>query len=85
MDEPVVTELATKYGKKPAPVVLRWHIEDGLCAIPKSVKAHRIAENFDVFDFVLTPDEIAAVDALDTGLRSGPDPENLGLDSFGRR
>jgi hypothetical protein len=55
------------------------------CAIPKSVKAHRIAENFDVFDVTLTPDEVAAVDALDTGLRSGPDPEVIRLDTFGTR
>lgn len=85
LEEPVVTDLAAKYGKTAAQVVLRWHIEHGLCAIPKSVKAHRIAENFDVFDFSLTPEEVTAIDALDTGLRSGPDPENIRLDTFGRR
>jgi diketogulonate reductase-like aldo/keto reductase len=41
------------------------------------VKPHRIAENFDVFDFTLQPDEVAAIDALDTGVRGGPDPEPL--------
>ena len=55
--------------------MLRWHIEHGISAIPKSVKPHRIAENFDIFDFALTPDEVAAIDALDTGIRGGPDPE----------
>ncbi|GAB3004062.1 aldo/keto reductase [Streptomyces pseudoechinosporeus] len=85
LEEPVVTDLAAKYGKTAAQVVLRWHIEHGLCAIPKSVKAHRIAENFDVFDFSLTPEEVTAIDALDTGLRSGPDPESIRLDTFGRR
>lgn len=85
LEEPFITALAGKYGKTAAQVVLRWHLEHGLCAIPKSVKAHRIAENFDVFDFALTPDEVAAIDALDTGLRSGPDPEAIHLDSFGRR
>ncbi|MER5182520.1 aldo/keto reductase [Streptomyces sp. NPDC002896] len=85
LQEPAVTELAAKYGKTAAQVVLRWHLQHGLCAIPKSVKAHRIAENFAVFDFALTPEEVAAVDALDTGLRSGPDPETIRLDSFGRR
>ncbi|MFJ9738608.1 aldo/keto reductase [Streptomyces sp. NPDC101166] len=74
LQEPVVTELAAKYGKTAAQVVLRWHIEHGLCAIPKSVKPHRIAENLDVFDFTLTPHEVASIDALDTRLRSGPDP-----------
>ena len=55
--------------------MLRWHIEHGVSAIPKSVKPHRIAENFDVFDFALTPEEVTAIDALDTGVRGGPDPE----------
>jgi diketogulonate reductase-like aldo/keto reductase len=83
--EPVVTALADKYGRTAAQVVLRWHLEHGVCAIPKSVKAHRIAENLDVFGFTLTPDEVSAIDALDTGLRSGPDPENIKLDTFGTR
>ena len=82
LHEPVITGLADRYGKTPAQVILRWHIEHGLCAIPKSVKAHRIAENFDVFDFGLTLDEVAAIDALDTGVRGGPDPDTIQLDSF---
>jgi diketogulonate reductase-like aldo/keto reductase len=77
--EPVVTALAATYAKTPAQIVLRWHIEHGLCAIPKSVNPRRIAENFDVFDFALTEDEVAAIDALDTGLRTGPDPEQRRL------
>jgi 2,5-diketo-D-gluconate reductase A len=63
--------------------VLRWHLDHGFSAIPKSLKAHRIAENFDVFDFSLTADEIAAIDALDTGVRGGPDPDSLNLESHG--
>jgi 2,5-diketo-D-gluconate reductase A len=55
--------------------VLRWHLEHRVSAIPKSVKPHRITENFDIFDFTLTADEIVAIDALDTGIRGGPDPE----------
>jgi diketogulonate reductase-like aldo/keto reductase len=70
-----VLELAAKHRKTPAQVVLRWHIEHGVSAIPKSVKPQRIAENFDVFDFALAPDEVMAIDALDTVVRGGPDPE----------
>jgi diketogulonate reductase-like aldo/keto reductase len=77
LTDPVVTGLAAKYGKTPAQVVLRWHIEHGFGAIPKSVKPHRIAENFDVFDFALQADEVAAIDTLDKGVRGGPDPELL--------
>jgi diketogulonate reductase-like aldo/keto reductase len=81
LTDPVITDLAAKYDKTPAQVVLRWHVEHGFSAIPKSVKPHRIAENFNVFDFALTADEVAAIDALDTGVRSGPDPETLNLDT----
>ncbi|MGJ5854834.1 MULTISPECIES: aldo/keto reductase [Streptomyces] len=80
---PVITALADKYAKTPAQVVLRWHLDHGFCAIPKSVRAHRIAENFDVFDFALTLDEVAAIDALDTGVRGGPDPDSLNLENAG--
>jgi diketogulonate reductase-like aldo/keto reductase len=62
--------------------VLRWHIEHGLSAIPKSVRPARIAENFDIFDFSLTPEEVAAIDALDTGVRGGPDPEQVNPQMF---
>jgi diketogulonate reductase-like aldo/keto reductase len=77
LEDPTITTLAAKYGKTPAQVILRWQLEHGFCAIPKSVKPHRIAENFDVFDVALQPDEVAAIDALDTGVRGGPDPELL--------
>jgi 2,5-diketo-D-gluconate reductase A len=64
--------------------MLRWHLQETRSAIPKSTKPARIAENFDVFDFELTSEEIAAIDALDTGVRSGPDPDSITLEAFGR-
>jgi diketogulonate reductase-like aldo/keto reductase len=82
LEHPVVTALAVKYGKTPAQVVLRWHIEHGFSAIPKSVRPERIAENFDVFDFALTQDEVAAIDALDMGVRGGPDPDSIDTKRF---
>ena len=64
--------------------MLRWHLQKGRSVIPKSTKPHRIAENFDVFDFELTADELAAIDGLDTGKRGGPEPDAITLESFGR-
>lgn len=78
----VVKGLAEKYGKTPAQVVLRWHIELGHSVIPKSVHAQRIHENGDIFDFALTADEVAAIGALDTGERGGPDPAEVTSQMF---
>ena len=64
--------------------MLRWHLQQGRSVIPKSTKPHRIAENFDVFDFDLTDDELAAIDALDTDQRGGPEPTDITLENFGR-
>jgi len=77
LTHPLIVALAAKSHRTPAQVVLRWHLEHGFSAIPKSVTPARIAENFDVFDFRLTADEVAAIDALDTGVRGGPDPERI--------
>ena len=74
---PYIVELGEKYGKSPAQIILRWHIQNGVSAIPKSVHENRIKENFDVFDFELSADEIAGIDALDTGERGGPDPDEM--------
>jgi diketogulonate reductase-like aldo/keto reductase len=63
--------------------MLRWHLQQGRSAIPKSTKPHRIAENFDVFNLKLTTDELAAIDALDTGKRGGPEPADITLEAFG--
>ncbi|MCX5121719.1 aldo/keto reductase [Micromonospora sp. NBC_00362] len=84
LQDPVIGEIATAHGKAPAQVMLRWHLQQGRSAIPKSTKPARIAENFDVFDFELTGEQLAAIDALDTGKRGGPEPEAITLESFGR-
>ena len=83
-NDPVIGEIATSHGKTPAQVMLRWHLQQGRSAIPKSVKPERIAANFDVFDFDLSADELGRIDALDTGVRSGPDPDIITLESFHR-
>ncbi len=82
-DEPVILTIGEKYGKSAAQVMLRWHIQNGIQVIPKSTKPERIAENFDVFDFELTADEVARIDALDTGVRGGPEPDSITLESYG--
>ncbi len=70
-----LVKIGRRHGKTPAQVMLRWHVQQGRQVIPKSTHAARIAENFDIFDFSLTGDELAAIDALDKGVRGGPDPD----------
>ncbi|MFE5243875.1 MULTISPECIES: aldo/keto reductase [unclassified Streptomyces] len=84
LQDPAVTRIAEAHGKSPAQVLLRWGLQQGRSVIPKSTKRHRIAENIDVFDFSLTTDELAALDALETGRRGGPEPEAVTLADFGR-
>ena len=84
LEDPVIGKIAETHGKSPAQVMLRWHLQEGRSVIPKSTKPHRIAANFDVFDFDLTDDEVAAIDALDTDQRGGPEPTDITLDAFGR-
>src|SRR4051794_32687228 len=83
LQDPVIGQIARAHGKSPAQVMLRWGVEHGRSVIPKSTKPERIAENIDVFDFELAADEMAAIDALDTGRRGGPEPEDITLESFG--
>jgi 2,5-diketo-D-gluconate reductase A len=84
LQNPTIGEIAAAHSKTPAQVMLRWHLQQGRQAIPKSVTPARIAENFDVFDFELTADQLAAIDALDTGMRGGPDPKEITRQTFGR-
>ncbi len=83
-DDPTLSEIAARHGRTPAQIMLRWHIDEGRSAIPKSVRPARIAENFAIFDFTLSPEERASVDALDAGVRGGPEPESITIDAYGR-
>lgn len=78
LDDPTLTSLATKYGKSPAQIVLRWHIQLGNITIPKSATPSRIKQNIEVFDFELSADDMATITALETGVRVGPDPDTFG-------
>ena len=84
LQDPVIGGIAEAHGKSPAQVMLRWHVQQGRSAIPKSTKPARIAENIDVFDFELTAEQLAAIDGLDTGKRGGPEPAVITLETFGR-
>lgn len=75
LGDPALSEIAAKYGKTPAQVVLRWHVDLGLVVIPKSVTPARIKENFDIFDFTLDSDDIAKIAGMENGQRIGGDPE----------
>lgn len=82
--DPVIGRIAEVHGQSPAQVMLRWGLQQGRSVIPKSTKAGRIAENIDVFDFTLSDGELADIDALETGVRGGPEPEAVTLEAFGR-
>jgi 2,5-diketo-D-gluconate reductase A len=76
LGHPVIAEIAQKLGRTPAQVIIRWHIENGLVVIPKSVTPSRIVENFKVFDFKLSAEDLDRLNGLDdAGARIGPDPK----------
>ena len=77
LGNPAVTAAAQATGKTPAQVVIRWHLQHGIIVFPKSNSAARIAENFDVLDFELSADQVAAIDALDAGNRVGSHPDDV--------
>ena len=83
LEDPVIRKIAATHAKTPAQVMLRWHLQKGRQAIPKSVTPSRTAENFDIFGFRLADDELAAIDALDTGVRGGPEPEQITRENSG--
>ena len=76
--EPIVTDLAQQHGRTPAQIVLRWHIELGLVPVPRSEDPQRLRENIAVFDFTLSPEEVAQLTALDRGTELVLDPETFG-------
>lgn len=77
LDDPTITKVAEAYGKTPAQAILRWHLQTGNIAIPKSVTPERIRSNFDVFDFELSSGDVELISGLDEGRRFGPDPDTM--------
>ncbi|MFC5701533.1 aldo/keto reductase [Cohnella faecalis] len=77
LDIPLIRELASKYGKTPAQIVLRWHLQQGVVTIPKSVRKERIEENADLYDFELAPEDIVRIDGLNEDRRFGADPDRV--------
>jgi 2,5-diketo-D-gluconate reductase A len=77
LEDPELTAIAEAHGKTTGQVVLRWHIQLGNVVFPKSVTPERIEENFDLFDFHLTDEEMTRIEALDAGDRTGPDPDEF--------
>jgi methylglyoxal/glyoxal reductase len=76
-EEPVIVEIAQKYNKSAAQVIIRWDIQTGVVTIPKSVKPHRIAENADVFDFELSQEDMDKINSLNTDQRMFADPDDF--------
>lgn len=77
LSNPVLVEIGKKYNKTAAQVIIRWHLQNDIIVIPKSVHEERIQENFDVFDFELTADDIQKINALNINERLGSDPDNF--------
>lgn len=77
LGDPVIADIAAAYGRTPAQAVIRWHLQHGVAVIPKSVHEERIRRNADVFGFALSDADMARIDALETGVRMGADPDNV--------
>jgi diketogulonate reductase-like aldo/keto reductase len=84
LEDPTILSVAQAHGKSAAQVMLRWGLQHGRSVIPKSVQPGRIAENLDVFGFELSASEMAAIDGLETGVRGGPEPDFITLETFSR-
>jgi diketogulonate reductase-like aldo/keto reductase len=80
LEDGTIETIAAHHDRTPAQTILRWHIQVGNVVIPKSATPERIRENFEVFDFELSEDDMAALERLDTGERIGPDPGTFNAD-----
>jgi diketogulonate reductase-like aldo/keto reductase len=77
LDDPAIVAIAEAHSRTPSQIVLRWHLQIGNVVIPKSVTPERIRQNFELFDFELSGEEVEAINRLDSGRRIGPDPETF--------
>ncbi|PIC64636.1 aldo/keto reductase [Sporosarcina sp. P13] len=77
LENKALQEIAERYNKTVAQVILRWDLQNGVITIPKSTNAYRIAENADIFDFELAPEDLKQIDMLNQNYRIGPDPDNF--------
>jgi methylglyoxal/glyoxal reductase len=77
LHDATLVEIARRHGRTVAQVILRWDLQHGVVTIPKSVQPQRLVENAQLFDFTLSPSDMAAIDALERGHRYGPDPANF--------
>ncbi|WML38208.1 aldo/keto reductase [Neobacillus sp. OS1-2] len=79
LEEPVLVDIAQKYNKSVAQVILRWDLQNGVVTIPKSIKEHRIIENADVFDFELSAEDMEKIDGLNQDSRAGSHPDEMSV------
>ncbi|MCM3164056.1 aldo/keto reductase [Metabacillus litoralis] len=79
LDEPTLVEIAQKYNKSTAQIILRWDLQNEVVTIPKSIKPHRIEENANIFDFTLSEDDMKKISSLNQDKRVGPDPDEFNL------
>ncbi|MFS0873379.1 aldo/keto reductase [Paenibacillus xylanilyticus] len=77
LEHPLLQDIAAKYGKSPAQVILRWDLQNGIVTIPKSVTPQRIRDNADLYDFELTAEEVELINGLNENKRFGSDPDNF--------
>jgi diketogulonate reductase-like aldo/keto reductase len=80
LEDETISKLANLYNKTAAQIILRWHYQNDVITIPKSVKPSRIEENMNIFDFELTQEDIQSIDELNKDFRTGKDPDHFHFD-----